>query len=591
MFLLRFVCSLLLGLFLPFVSVVGQAQANRSPAKAAPLTPYPIPATSPLSSKDSVQTGIIQNRKIEFRTETILVQVPVVVTDKRGNHIRGLAKENFQLFENGKKQQISAFEEVVFAKAPSPLSAAKTGEFRNLTLSEQQPVSVIVLDRVNTPFLDQSNARRELVRYLANSLDSGQALALIIITSRGAKVVQKLTDDPQQLLHALKKVGGGLPEMHGIDVDVQAGAARGDVTSVPPVASVSDPATAIEAFIEREDTLYAGFRQAEAAETTMKAFLDIAWSLSGVPGRKSLIWATGGFPFTISSPETVPGGNLSQLYERTMAALTAAQISVYPVDVRGLVATNSVVEARRSRVRSGTPLSQISNRSWLQQSSLDTLIQFAEMTGGKAFFNTNDLAASFRRASDDASSYYLLSYYLDKSNSRAGWRELKVKVEKKDTEIRARKGFIVTDATIHPELTRSSDVNYALTSPIEATGVPITMKWSATSDNGGKKRTEFLLNVPTNGVATQATDGTSHVNFDVACAAFLTNSTKDDPVVTSDKTIGASLSATQMDSLRSSGIAMKDTLELGPGQYTVRVVVRDNITGKVGSVTAPLTVQ
>jgi hypothetical protein len=212
------------------------------------------------------------------------------------------------------------------------------------------------------------------------------------------------------------------------------------------------------------------------------------------------------------------------------------------------------------------------------------------MTGGRAFFNTNDLASSFKRADDDASSYYLAGYYLDKSNSRAGWRQLKVKVDKKDIEIRARKGFFVTNATIHLDLARSADLTYALASPIEGTGVPIIMKWLTTTGSGDKKKNDFLLNVPLNGVTLQTSEGKNRITFDVAAAAFLDSSKKGEPAITSHKTVSAYITDTNLASWRANGIAMQDALELGPGQYTVRVVIRDNVTGRVGSVTAPLTV-
>ena len=162
--------------------------------------------------------------KIEFRTETILVQVPIVVTDKSGNHIHGLTKENFNVFENGEEQKISALEEIVTTKTESPVIVPKPGEFTNLTLSEHQPrtVTVIALDTVNTPFLDQTYGRRELVKYLSSSLDSGQVLALMIITSHGLKIVHGLTGDPAQLMQVLKKVSGELPDMHGIDIGAHA---------------------------------------------------------------------------------------------------------------------------------------------------------------------------------------------------------------------------------------------------------------------------------------------------------------------------------------------------------------------------------
>jgi VWFA-related protein len=233
--------------------------------------------------------------KIEFRTQTILVQVPVVVTDKYGSHMRGLKREDFRIFENGKEQKVSTFEEIVSTNAQFPVAAAKPGEFSNLTLSEQQPrtVTVIALDTVNTPFLDQYTGRRELVKYLAESLDSGQVLALMIITSHGLKIVQGLTGDSTKLLEVLKKVSGETPAMQNIGIDAQAEANAGDMSPISMSSFGSDPAAAMDAFIEHGDAIYSQFQQQNAIETTMNAFLGIAWSLSGVPGRKSLIWATG----------------------------------------------------------------------------------------------------------------------------------------------------------------------------------------------------------------------------------------------------------------------------------------------------------
>jgi VWFA-related protein len=601
--LIRSISFLLSASILFFVSASAQTKGGGG-GRAPAGNPAPLPPSQPpFGSSNNSFPGSVPSHsaddegKIEFHTETILVQVPIVVTDKAGSHVHGLTKENFRILENGKEQKVATFEEIVSTNTKLPVVTPKPGEFTNLTLSEQTPraVTVIVLDTVNTPYLDQSTGRRELVKYLASSLDSGQVLALMIITTHGLKIVQGLTGDPEQLLQALKKASQELPAMHGVDTDAQADAAVVDIADVggPAITATSDPAVVIDAFMERGDAIYAQFQQQNAIETTMNAFLGIAWSLSGVPGRKSVIWATGGFPFTITSPSAVPGGYLSNLYERTMAALTAAQISVYPVDVRGLVA-NAVPDASKSRVPTGSAaMQQITNRAWLQTSSIETLNQFADMTGGKAFYNTNDLVSSFKRAADDSSSYYLAGYYLDKSNNHAGWRQLKVKVDKvdkKDTEVRARKGFFVTNATIHLDLTRTSDLTYALTSPIEGTGVPMTMRWLGTSGDGAKKRTDYLLNVPLNSVTIQAEEGKNRLNFDVASAVFLDNGKKGEPAITSSKTVSANLAEAQIANLRTNGIAMKDTLELAPGQYTVRVVIRDNVTGKIGSVTAPLTV-
>lgn len=551
-----------------------------------PMPSRPDPTTSRAAPSNSVYRSANDEGKLEFRTQTILVQMPVVVTDKAGNHIHGLTKDDFRLTENGKEQTVSTFEELLATTGKIPAPTLKPGQFANLTLSDQQPrtVTVIALDTVNTPFLDQTYGRRELVKYLSRSLDSGQVLALMIMTSHGLKVVQSLTGDPEQLQQILKKTGGELPAMQGTDLNAQADVAAGDIPDVPAVSTSGDPEAAIQAFVEHGDAIFSQYQQQNAIETTMNSFLGIAWALSGVPGRKSLIWATGGFPFTLRGPDAVPIGDLSTLYERTMEALAEAQISVYPVDVRGLVNSNPIVEASRS----GMPTArQINNRAWLQQSSIDSLNEFADMTGGKAFYNTNDLAASFKRTADDASSYYLLGYYLDAHNDHAGWRQLKVKVDKKDTEVRARKGIFVTKATVHAQLSKNSDMNYALSTPVEGTGVPITVEWTGVVGDGEKKNVVFMARMPPNGLtmdpATQ-----NKVDFEFATVAW---SDKDHKQASSTaQNFSKVLPDAQLASIRANGVSFKNSIELSPGKYTVRFVVRDNFTGKVGSVTAPLTV-
>lgn len=527
--------------------------------------------------------------KLEFRTQTVLVQIPVIVTDKNGSHIHGLTKDDFRLTENGKDQKVSTFEELTATSSKLPAAPVKPGLFANLTLSDDQPrtVTVIVLDTINTPFLDQTYGRRQLVKYLAENLDTNQVLALMVMSSRGVRVVQGLTGDPEQLLQVLKKVSGELPGNQGNSIDAQADAATGDLPDISTPPSSGSAFQYMEAFVEYGDAIHAQFQQQQAIEATMNSLRAIAWSLSGVPGRKSLIWATGGFPFNLSSPDVVPGGYLSTLYEETMQALTAAQVSVYPVDVRGLT-TLGAADASRSGPMTGPQASRlISNRAWLQQSTIESLTEFADMTGGKAFYNTNDLATAFKRAAEDASSYYLLGYYLDTKNNRAGWRNLKVQVDKKDVEIRARKGFFVTNATVHTGLTRDSDLSYALSTPIEGTGVPLTIEWADVAGDGPKKKAAFVAHMPPNALAFDP-NGQNKLDFDVAVVAYAGTDGK--PVATSSMSYSKPVPEGMLATVRNSGVDFRNTLELAPGKYSVRFVVRDNVTGKVGSLTAPLTI-
>jgi VWFA-related protein len=595
----RFValCLLLLSL-----SAWSQSHGGGSHASGGTTTAVRPDATGTptTTSGDSIYNASDEG-KIEFRTQSILVQVPVVVADKSGDHVHGLMKSDLHVFENGKEQTISHLDEVTASTTKLVTPAAQPGVFRNLNISADQPrnVTVFVLDTINTPFLDQARGREELVRYLASNLAAGQVQALMIMTGSGVRIVQGLTGDPDQLLNALKKVSGQTPAMQGVDTDIQASIARGQTpevsTSVPDSA---DPTVIMEMFIAHGDAIAAQFQQANAIENTLNGFRAIAWALSGIPGRKSLIWATGGFPFEMQSPNSVPGGYLSPLYERTMQALSQAQISVYPVDVRGLVNNNILLDASRHdapaafKQGSGTRIpttQQMTNRTWLQEYTTDILDEFAEMTGGRAFYNTNDLATSFKRASDDASSYYLVSYYMDLHNNRAGWRQIKVKVDKPDTEVRARKGFFVTNATIHMDVTRRSDLVYAMNSPIEGTGVPMDVKWLGITGAGAKKKAAFAVNVPAGGIS-QDPSGQNKINFDIAVAAFAVNGKEDKPVNSMGKTFATSVTNDQLATIKAKGVGFNYDLDLAPGKYSVRFVVRDNVSGKIGSVTAPLTV-
>jgi hypothetical protein len=342
----------------------------------------------------------------------------------------------------------------------------------------------------------------------------------------------------------------------------------------------------IRNFVLFGDAATAGFQQDRAVETTMRAFLNIAWSMSGIPGRKALIWATGGFPFYMDSASSLPGGSLSLLYERTMKALNEAGISVYPVDVRGLVNYLPVADPKFSGSNSGPAMTQaILGRSWLHASTLGTLKDFAAMTGGSAYYNNDDLASGFKRAAGDSSSYYLLGYYIDTHNNKPGWRQLKVKTNRSDVEVRARNGFFVTNATMNPDAARKFDEESAVNSPFDSTGIPVTLRWIGTTTAGEKKKIQFALNLPATGVVINEADK-NHFDLD-----FVAQANKDGvPVGSVAQIAKGDLTAEALLTTKAQGVVYRSALDLPPGKYNVRVVVRDNLSGKVGSVSAPLIV-
>jgi VWFA-related protein len=548
---------------------------------ASPSTPGSIPEADVHHSR-----GADEERKLAFKSQTILVQVPAVVADKAGNHVHNLSRGDFKIFENGKEQRIAIFEEVNTGSSHSAQAKNPPNTFSNFTL-ERQPfaITVIALDTINTPFLDQTFGRKQLIKYLADNLESGRVFGLVVIGSKGLQVISGLNSDPASIVAALKKASGEMSPMESFGTDGKIAAASGEGASELTGGTPADPVARMQQFILSADSVQGSYQQTRAIEDTLKAFLAIAWSLSGVPGRKSLIWATGSFPFNLDSPSSLPGGSLSILYERTMEALNHAQVSVYPVDVRGLVSTTPTADATYSGSLSGPGFADAAaDRSWLQTSSVQSLENFAEMTGGRAFFNNNDVSTGFKRAADDSSSYYLLGYYVDNLNTKPGWRKLQVQLARKDVEVHARTGFLVTNATIDPELTHKEDVAFALSSPFDSTGLEVTVRWQGISPDGDKKKVGFAVHLPASGVI----DERDKNRFDID---FIAQASKvGAPVGNAGQTIKGTVPAASMDKIKADGILYQNALELPAGNYQVRFVVRDNLSGRIGSVSAPLTV-
>ncbi len=575
--LVAFVSSLLL------VSLYGVAQQ---------LDPYGGSASAPGSgatglplgaSADIPQTSRRANEGegLKFEAQATLVEVPVVVTDKSGVHIHQLTQADFKILEDGKQQRIASFEEITPTTEPLMVPADASGTFSNLHLQGQRPhaVTVIALDTLNTPFLNQADGRRQLIKYLADHLDSTQALGLVAIGSKGLKILSPLTTDPAAVTAALKKISGEVSTMEGFPVEAQAAVATGVEPSglLGGISRTATPEAVFGRFL-KVDAVEASYQQGRTIETTLQAFLSLAWSLSGVPGRKSVVWVTGGFPFYLDSFMSEPGDSaLRVLYERAMKALNDAQISIYPIDVRGLLSDPSYFANTRSGSSSDAA-------GFLQDSTVDSLKNFARMTGGHAYYGNNDLASAIKHAVEDSSSYYLLGYYLDTHKNKPGWRKLQVEVSRKDAEVGARAGFLVTNASVNPEVTHKADVEFALNSPFESTGIAVTEQWQGALPDGGKKKIGFALHVP----ATDLINEADNNRFDVE---FVARAAKKGTIAdTVGQTVKGTLPPNALAKIKADGIFYRSSFDLSPGEYQVRFVVRDNLSGRIGSVIVPLTV-
>ncbi len=536
-----------------------------------------------------------ENADIKFTTRAELVLIPTVVTDKSGKHITGLTKADFTVLENGVEQKIATFEEV--NSDPHRLSRpSNPNEFSNSLAggASNRRITLMVLDLINTPIMDQGNARRDLLKYLTQSVDQREPTALYTLTRSGIHPVHDFTTDPRVLVAALHKLKGDPAQMVDSPEEIEAltGSASPDGSAAVDAGAVQTETQQIQTMLENAELNFQSFQQRVAITNTLEGMQQVAQALAGFPGRKSLIWAGGGFPFSVSdnTMQLAPAGRDSlsdvlPLYEHTWQLLNDAQISLYPVDVKGLQTVTTPSASIRNPGKN-----YARNMSWRQMDTQATLQTFAAMTGGRAYYNSNDLVKGFRDAVSDSAEYYMLGYYLDRSKTKAGWRKLAVKLDEKHVEVRARSGFFVTNATTDPENSRNNDIASALRSPLDYSSLALVVCWAKVE--AGKtpatKRVNYDLHLAPDNVLINDADN-NHVALEfVAMAKTPEGKQVDQP---SDRKIDAHLTPEKLAAIREKGLAYNGSFDLARGEYTVRFVVRDDLGGRVGSVAAPLKVE
>lgn len=530
-----------------------------------------------------------QSQVPTFTSSTDLVLVPVIVHDHSGAHVNGLNKDDFMVEENGKPQKISIFEEVTTAgDARVKRASIAPGVFTNTLQSSSRMtprLNIVVLDTINTGFGDQAYAKQQLVRFLEKSVERHEMTALLTLNRGGLKVVHDFTTDPTVLMAALKKVRGTTEAMAGENTDA--------LITGADTAAVAAEADDIQSFLEARSARVA---QQFAIQGTIDGFNEIADAFHGLPGRKALIWVTGSFPFQMPSPNDPPSArdfndDLARAYQK----LNDANVAVYPIDARGLVV--ALPDASTRAPANPRNMAQLSRARLDHTATLQTMQSFAEATGGRAFYNTNDLEKAFEHASDDSSSYYLLGYYRSPEDNKPGWRKLKVRINKGGLNLRTRTGYFVNAKSSQPAGGPDEDVRIALRAPMDFTGLPLAVRWEDPSKpegkpftgaiEPGKKQAVFDIMIGHGGLFFDAADN-NHMNFEVVAIA---RSATGENAGSFSQSIDAHPKPETLAKLQQGGLTYRNQIQVPPGEYSVRFVVRDTLGNRVGSVLAPLKVE
>lgn len=539
-----------------------------------------------------------------IRVTTHMVLVDVVVTDKQGNAVPGLHAEDFALEENGKPQKIAAFS--LPAESAAPLSLppgiySNRAQFR----SPGGPITLVLLDVINTAFSDQAYARHQMLNFVRDQYKPGQRMAIFTLTG-SLNVLQDFTTDPQILYAALQRFQPepqhfanaglattsaansptGTSAVAALDASTAPASDMSSTLSPAVAAQVSAAQAALQSFQDAQTT----YAQEQRTVMTLEALNSLGRILGGLPGRKNVIWVTGNVPFSLipenrnmsdtELEENLPSLNTRRVDEHsagnyaatframhgdeireTSARLASAQIAIYPVDARGLSISTSI-------------------------DAQEAMREMARETGGRAYVNQNEIRLGVQRAFEDVSATYTLGYYPENKKWDGKYRRIKVKIKRDAIELQHRRGYYAFDPTqikgYNPEHAVSSALNDVVPSSLVAFSARV--RPPAANSASGKVGVDFLVDAST--LSTQDTSSGKRLNVAFYVTVF---SPKGKMLAERSQKVDQSFTPDVYKQIVEKGMLLHMDIDPQPGSNQARLAVQDNQTGLVGTIDAPLT--
>jgi VWFA-related protein len=408
------------------------------------------PATTPQS------LGSQTEQLPTLTTSAQLVVLDVTVTDAAHHPVAGLTQQDFTVFDQGHAQPILSFEDhsrpTVHTSAPLPTLAP--GIFTNYApVRNDAPVNVLLLDNLNTPLTDQPYLHAQLKKYL-QAATPGTQIAIFVLGQR-LTMMQGFTTDTELLKQAVLHPKTSRPSPL---LDDPGGASDSFLANDP---SLADTLTVMQQF----DAEQQSFQTQMRIEYSLNGLNELARYLSGIPGRKNLIWFSGSFPVAIlpnddlQNPFSVVAAFGDEVREAT-SLLSKARVAVYPVDARGLQ-TNPAFSVTSNALNARDPRMVTKAITGFSATNADehaTMQQIASETGGEAFYNTNGLKEAVDRAVDDGSRYYTLSFRPDDTRTDGAFHKIAIHLREAGDTLSYRHGYFADTGSERRRLDMPADL-------------------------------------------------------------------------------------------------------------------------------------
>ena len=538
--------------------------------------------------------------KTTLRVTTTLIEVTVVAREKHGQLVTDLKQDNFEIYDEGKRQKIQFF---TVQRAGSPpaqgvpptppasvasrTSPARTFSNRSSESLGPNAVTVILIDEIDMWCEEWPWARSQITHFL-RQVQPGDRIGIYLMSWGGISVLHRVTQDCSTLIKQLASWKGEFgqnrrPCAYGeplsrTNVGADFSVLLNGPEPGPGGIGVQNPYNS--RFIS------AGNPSRDPAIRSLQIFAAIANHLAGIPGRKNLIWVSDGFPLVGQGRD--PEGNWEPIsfhaYEqRTMRVVNGANVAIYSLEAEGL---NTLLDEPSPSV-GRLPLADAANphpdpemiKAVWRAISLTHLamLDVSDRSGGRAFIDTNDLTGSIRTAFDDSHSTYTLGFYPEAPRFDGQFHQIRVKVVgRPDVSLIYRKGYVDAHGTGDPK----QQLQDAVWSPLDGNGIALTAEMTPRAAGY-----DLILRVGLDGLDLEL-DGRRRKG--TVRVVLVQNDDEGGRYNYLDQTLDLSLTQSMYEKMLKSGLSFRRTVAMNPKATSLRVIVVDQGSGNLGSVTIPV---
>jgi VWFA-related protein len=527
------------------------------------------------------QPQTFPQKDVTFSTSSNLVIIDVTVRDKSGKEISTLKKDDFVVLEDGKAQTLNVFE---FQKlgdgaavpdtpvaSPKIAEGATVGRAQQITTTpgriqyQDRRLMVMMFDFSNMGIPEQIRARDAALSFIKTKMGAQDLISIMTNTSK-VNVLQDFTADKDLLTTTINKF------QIGVSADTAVDGGTGDSTTG------DDDGSAFQAD-ETEFNIFNTDNKLLAIETAAKM-------LAPLPEKKALLYFSNGISKTGVE-------NQSQLRSTTNAAVRS-NVQIYPIDSRGLAALPPGGDASHPASRGNgmfTGATQTGQRAKFEDTQ-ETIVSLAADTGGKAFLDDNDLALGIQKVQNDVKSYYILGYYSTNDKMDGKYRRVSIKLASKELQTTAKldyKSGYFGQKTFakFTSADKESQLQDALMLGDPVTDLPMVVE----TDFFRLSKTSYFvpvsLKIPGSELALAKKGPNERTDFDFIGQV---RDTKGKTVAVVRDGITVKLTEENAAKLAQTSIQYDTGFSLPPGKYVIKILARENQTGKMGTFEAPFTI-